>query len=297
MSTGFHCHVESIASVPTWAQWLHVVTEVRHHHVAVPLETTTRKDDSLSGADAGACVFVLNDDTDGRTSLIGDEIFGWRRQPNVNTAVKESLKKCSDQSSTLRANVLCFTAREFCFDLGSTWHEVFSKRCGGAERHQCSALDDLVLPLRQAFTHGIGVRFNRATGAREMTFPTPRCVVIGERLNVERGRCVFDEILEHFRCGVDEDLEQLRVGSATVAHSLDVGKRSFFRIRNAGFGHDMVVWKPDASARNSRCAAEEFVFFDNENIRSLVCGHRRSYESGAAGANDDDINDSIPIGR
>ena len=38
------------------------------------------------------------------------------------------------------------------------------------------------------------------------------------------------------------------------------------------------------------------VLLDDQNLCALICGHRRRYESGATGPNDDDIDDLIPVG-
>ncbi|CAB4575336.1 unannotated protein [freshwater metagenome] len=87
MRPGLHCHVEPIAGVSAGAEWLHVVTEVRHHHVSVPFESATCENDALTCSNACAVAVVLYDDSDGGTSLIGDEVFGWRRQPNAHLAI------------------------------------------------------------------------------------------------------------------------------------------------------------------------------------------------------------------
>ena len=221
---------------------------MRHDHLSVPFETAAGKNDALPCTDTCAIAIVFNNCAHHSARFVDDEILCRGGQPNVDTAVEQSFKKSGDKCSTLWSNVLGFATSKFRFYLWSSGHEIFGERGRSTKRHKCAALDDFVFPLRQAFADGIGVGFHGATRTGKMAFPSPWCVVVGERLNVERGRGVLHEVLEHLRCGVDENLEEFGIRGSAIDNTFDVGECCFLRIGNAGLGHDVVVGQPDAAA-------------------------------------------------
>ena len=293
LRAGLHCHHQAVAGVVRWRKRLDLISDERFDHLAVPLVATAREDHTFARADQDAFAACFGADAN-NPAIDHDQLTRGCLEENLDATIKKSLEQHGDECGALGADVERFTSRQFGLQLVGLRSEILGEHRVGTERHQRAPRDQTVAPCR----------YLGANRVRQWLARTPSPLLTGHVVRKEVVREVRDglhaqrrvrlEIGQHLGRCVDEGLEDRGIVLVTAREPLKVRECFLARIGYADFGHVVVAGQPRDATRHRSSAADHVGLFEYEYLGAAVVRHRGCGERGAAAADHDRVDDSIP---